>query len=436
MKKFLVVLVVLAISCFSAVAFAVDVSVDGSIEIRSRDYQDLTGNKDLTNNQVDTQERVRIGVNAKAGDNLKGRVQIENDWDDWGRLEAPQGNGQTAPGWSANPNNGRLDIREAWIDFMLPDLPVGVKGGHQLLQLGQGWFFRDMKYGSDAWLVYWGSGNNTLAGVNVKVNEGSVAVARDDVDAYVLLDVYKIDDKNTVGIDLTDVNFRNALVDTPGSDGNDLYNIGLNYTGDLGVVRLKGEVDIQTGSDKNTPGVDAKYKGYQVVAQGVVPVNDLSLNATLAYGSGKSRTDTSPDTKEMFTILDMDQHYTLLYEYKVPTAQVSGTGANQVHTGFANTEAVNVGAGYKVSKSFDAALNLWYLKAVESTNVPIAGGAPGPNSDKIGWEADLALNWKLYDNLSWNWQLGYFKPGDAYKDATGKGDDAITGIQGVLAYKF
>ncbi len=427
MKKFLVVLVVLAISCFSAVAFAVDVSVDGSIEIRSRDFQDLTGNKDLTNNQVDTQERVRIGVNAKAGDNLKGRVQIENDWDDWGRLEAPQGNGQTAPGWSANPNNGRLDIREAWIDFMLPDLPVGVKGGHQLLQLGQGWFFRSMKYGSDAWLAYWGSGNNTLAGVNVKVAENSPALANDDIDAYVLLDVYKIDDKNTVGIDLTDVNFRNPGR-VVGADGNDLYNIGLNYTGDLGVVKLKGEADIQTGSDKTTPGAEHKYKGYQVVAQGVIPVNDLSLNATLAYGSGHKAG--SADNDQIITILDMDQHYTFLYEYKVATAD----GAT--HTGFANTEAVNVGAGYKVSKSFDAALNLWYLMAVEKTNVPIAGLPGGSTSDKIGWEADLALNWKLYDNLTWNWQLGYFKPGDMYKNAAGQGDDAITGIQGVLAFKF
>ena len=36
----------------------------------------------------------------------------------------------------------------------------------------------------------------------------------------------------------------------------------------------------------------------------------------------------------------------------------------------------------------------------------------------------------MYDNLSWNWELGYFMPGD------GMGADNATGIQGILSYKF
>ncbi len=44
-------------------------------------------------NTVDTQERIMIDVNAKAGDNVKGKITLWNDFEDWGRLESNQGNG-------------------------------------------------------------------------------------------------------------------------------------------------------------------------------------------------------------------------------------------------------------------------------------------------------------------------------------------------------
>jgi hypothetical protein len=101
---------------------------------------------------------------------------------------------------------------------------------------------------------------------------------------------------------------------------------------------------------------------------------------------------------------------------------------------------------FNASKSLQVGANLWYLQAVEKTNLAVASGAlgantAGANSDKIGSEIDVMVNWKLYDNLTWNWTLGYFKPGDAYKGTytvTGaqSGTEATTGIQGVLKFAF
>ena len=92
MKKFVVLLVVVAISCFSATAFAVEISVSGSLDIRSRDLNDLNLTKDapadVAGNQRITQERVRLTVDAKAGDDVTARLPIENDWDTTGRTEA------------------------------------------------------------------------------------------------------------------------------------------------------------------------------------------------------------------------------------------------------------------------------------------------------------------------------------------------------------
>ncbi len=442
MKKFVVLLVVVAISCFSAAAFAADIAVSGSIDIRSRDFNDLNRTKDAdapnAGNTRDTQERVRLTIDAKAGD-VKGRISIENDWDTWGRLENYQANAQTESTTAPTPTF--LKLREAWINFNLPGIPVNVNAGHQLLQLGNGWFLRNMKYGDDAWVVANVTGANTVAFVDIKAYEGE-AFAADDIDGYALLDVFKLSDTMTAGIDLTDVKDRQAtLIFGPGNtaaSSMELQNIGLNFNGAFGPVNLKAELDWQMGKVK-TPGGDVKFKGNQLVVQGNMAMDPVTINFTAARGSGEKAGET--DRKDMITILDADQHYTLLYEYKIAnpsTINPGGSGApvgpgltaGEAHTGFSNTTALSVGAGFNATKSLNVGVDLWYLQATEK--VDSGAGA----SNKLGTELDAHINWAMYDNLSWNWQLGYFKPGDAYKTAAGTGTDAATGIQGVLSYKF
>ncbi len=435
MKKFVVLFVVAAFTFFGSMAYAVDVTVSGSIDIRSRDFMDLNLNKDVSGvDQRDTQERIRLNVDAKAGNDVKGRISIENNWDTWGRVEIPQGNGQNTttdtgiPGLTQGLVNTpvQLDVREAWISFNLPGIPINVTGGHQLLQLGNGWWFRSMKYGSDAWVVANVTGNNTAAFVDVKASEGLTGQA-DDIDAYVLLDVYKINDNHTVGIDVTDIHDRFGLLSSAINGvvarGSDLWNISLNYNGKLGPVALKAQLDFQTGKVKNIAGgAEPKFKGNEIVIEGKVPMDPVTFNFTLARGSGTKSTDT--DIKGYVNLLDADQHYTLLYEYKIKG------GSDLVHTGFSNTTAVNVGAMWAALPSLSAGLDLWWLKATE--DVSLNGAAE--DSD-LGWEIDAKINWKLYDNLTWNWTLGYFAPGKAYDFPT-KSADKATGIQGVLSFKF
>ena len=139
----------------------------------------------------------------------------------------------------------------------------------------------------------------------------------------------------------------------------------------------------------------------------------------------------------------MDPHYTFLYEYKTVTA----TGAR--NTGFANTTAASVGVNANITKSLNTALDVWYLLATDKDSTPIALQTNDmESSSNIGVEVDLAINWKIYNNLSWNWLLGYFKPGAAMRvnvaSATSPADigtvgnqvDAVTGVQGVLNFSF
>ena len=104
----------------------------------------------------------------------------------------------------------RFGFREAWINFNIPGIPVNVNAGHQFLALGNGWFLRYKHFGSDAWVVANVTGNNTFAFVNIKVAERNTARANDDVDAYAVLDVFKINDNNMIGIDVSNVKVRTS----------------------------------------------------------------------------------------------------------------------------------------------------------------------------------------------------------------------------------
>ncbi len=440
MKKILVLLVVLAMVAISSMAFATDISVSGMMSVRSRNFDNLTIDKNLVSGKtVDTQEKIRLEVNAKASDDLRGKLSIENYWDSFGRFENYEASGGTSQagglGGTTADQSQFLKVREAWINFNIPGIPVNVTTGHQLLSLGNKWFLRSMYFGSDAWVVANVTGPNTFALVDIKVAEGNPSLASDDVDAYALLDVFKIDENNLVGINVADVNVRSNQAGAIPFDGlgnvvgTQLINIGLNYKGKLGPVNLEGELDVQTGKVKG--GVtEPKFKGNQIVIQGNVALEPITINFTAARGSGQKSGDT--DIKQFITFQDIDTHYTYLYEYKMRTA------AGATHTGFANTTAISAGIAADVVKSLNIGLDVWYLQATEK----ITSLFDGSTSSAIGTEVDGHVNWKLYDNLTWNWQLSYFKPGDGYKKLLSTAtvektkDDAATGIQGYLTYKF
>ncbi|HYA87494.1 MAG TPA: alginate export family protein [Nitrospirota bacterium] len=425
MKKFLVVMVVLAFVGMGTMAFAADVSVGGSLQIRSRDFNQLDFDKDLHDNQIDTQSRIIMNINVKAGDDVKGKISLWNDFSDWGSnfngfstdQNFGNGFGQSTAGLKADT----FGFREAWVSFNIPGIPINVTAGHQLLQLANGWFARSMHFGSDAWVVANVTGGNTIAILDATAQKGLVNATHDDIDAYIILDQYAIDDKNTVGLNVTDAHLTNA---------NDLYNIGILYNGQASIVKWKLQADFQTGQNKTntTGGPQPKYKGDEVVLQGNVLLDPVTINILLGYGTGAKQGQT--DVNQMITFLDIDPHYTFLYEYKITTA------AGATHTGMNNTTVESVGAMWHALKSLDLGADVYFLQASEKTNVALTGGGAGALATNLGTEVDLHINWKLYDNLSWNWDLGWFDPGAVYKDAAGKGTDSALGIQGILAFNF
>jgi hypothetical protein len=373
-------------------------------------------------------------VNVKAGD-VKGKVTIENDWDTWGRFEAPQAN------HSNSGTTGNLDLREAWVLFPVPSTPIMVKGGHMLLQLANGWWFRSMKYGSDAWVAFTDIDPVHVGAVNVKISEG-VSTSSDDIDAYVLFAAVKASDTMKFGADVTyALDRRNgfgyggvASALTPTHE-TQAYNIGLNADIKAGPVGLKAEADMQTGKAKEN---DAKFKGGQLVVQGNVAMDPVTINFAAAYGTGKKIGN--KDIKQMVTFLDADQHYTFLYEYKIGNPSCAdAVHAGGLHTGFCNTTALSAGVMFAATTSLDLGVDVWWLAASEKVAEYRNPALNAPTTNELGTEVDVKINWKLADNLTWNWTLGYLAPGKGLgtEDASGgKHKDAAIGAQGVLSMKF
>jgi len=432
MKKLLVVAVVLAIACFSSMAFAADVTINGYVDVRSRNFQNFDLNKNSntdTASRQTTETAFRIDVNVKASDTIKAKLSLWNDHDQW--------NGKVYPDGTKNidgTSTSTAFIREAWIDFMIPDTPVGIKAGHQVMMLANGWFFRSNYGGSDAWIVYSKMGNATFALQDVKVREGAnVNSSVDDVDLYTAMGTMKMGDL-TLGADLSMLRDNNGTVlvgPAAGQNGEGkLYNLGLNVNGKVGPATLKAEVDLQNGKAKGS-GTDVKYSGNQIVVQASMPMGKLTLNATAARGSGDKTPVTTDKREGIVNLMDIGQHYTLIYEYRVRGA------AGTTNSGFRNTTALNVGAMFQATKTVAVGADLWYLQATEKTNInPIAAGTNGgANSSDLGTELDVKVNWQIAPGLSWNWQIAYFAPGAAYQNAAGT-KDAAYGAQGILSLTF
>jgi hypothetical protein len=439
MKKLLVLLVVLAITMISSMAFAAaEITVGGSVDIRSRAFNNLDTNADNPDSDRDTQTRVRVNVDAKAGD-AKARIQIQRDWEQWG------GTGGFANTGVAVDNGPFEQIRESWLDFPLFG-GVRLKAGHMLLALGNSWFLRNMRNGDDAWVAYTDIDSLHLGLVDAKIAN---AAHNNDSDFYALVAAQKLGDMGTVGLNFSHIVLAKEHVISATAGSDTLQNLGLHAALKLGPVNLKGEVDLQMGEYEGDPadpiGDPAfDYKGNQIVIEGNMAMDPVTVNFTLARGSGVSAGDT--DMKEFIPVQDVDPHYTLLYEYKIRTAAALdpyGFGAETgKHTGFANTTALSVGADVKLG-SVTVGGSAWLLMATEDTNIGGAQDAFGNDilSDDLGIEIDAKVNWKISDNVSWNWTLGYFVPGDAYKQTdplTGlpKDGDVSTGVQGILSMKF
>ncbi len=346
-------------------------------------------------------ERVRLSVDAKVNPNVEGMVQLESDTNN---TLGTVGKSTDKFIWgNFNSKPADLTILQAWIMYSgsgLLGIPAGVKIGHMPLALGNGVFFDHTHFGDDA-LVFFANPTKNLETdlLSIKLFEGDKFVASDDLDGYVGIVSYKIDDKNTVGLNYTYLNSSGSANDPilPANSKFSLQNLELAGKGSISGLGYNYSGDVQFG--KWTATQDAS--GWAATVGLNYMVDPVNVRAGFAYGSGNELNNNKH--KQFTAFLGDDQHYTLIYDYQLNTA------AGGRDTGLGNTTYYNLGFDVNAAKDLKASLDGYILRASEAT-------FSGQSKD-VGWEVDGRIKYQIAKNLTYQVDAGYMHAGSFYKDA-------------------
>ncbi|GBE33528.1 hypothetical protein BMS3Bbin06_00035 [bacterium BMS3Bbin06] len=384
---------------------ATQLTIGGSIRARM-DYRSNLSDQ-LDNGSGDehfarTDARVRLKIDVKVSDKTTGRVHLDNSWV-WGTSSESKGNYKEGNGRV----KGGFNIIEAWIQHV--NGPVGFKIGHMPLALGNKLFFDHSLWGDDGVVVFANPNKQVhVFGVFAKFRESKGGI-NDDSTGYVIAGNYKAGNLG-VGGDVTYVDDQVGAIH--------LWNIALRGNGNVAGLKLRGEVDLQTGKVTDA-GRD--FGGYAFLFGADYKLGNTKLSGIVAYGSGDDNPNDNKIDEFVTSLSPVPYDYAgYLYHYRMKTACSNGAlVAGACNGGIANTFTVKVGANTKVSKELSVAGSIAYLQAAE--DISINGGTPDNN---LGWEFDGKVKYKLDRNLSLTLQGGYFAVGDAYNHANGQSDDA------------
>ncbi len=379
-------------------------------ELRFRgEFREVDFDSD-TSGDADYDLRVRLSLGAQVTPNTTGYVMLETggsagDTYKW----ANAGTGAKGGYQEGNAKPGGLTINQAWILHKgsgLLGIPAGLKVGHMPLALGNKLFFDHTKFGDDAIVFFVDPTKELHIGLlTTKFREGTTNDA-DDADAYVALFTYKGQGFNTSG----DVTYVDDKKPASGIDDINMWNIGLRGDFALDTIKLKADLELQTGSAHNG---DVDFAGYAFLVGADVKLDPITLTAELAYGSGDD--DPNDDKIEDFiTSLGADLHYTYVYEYRTVNA------CNYQYGGICNTMYIKLGASAKPTPNMTASLNLFWLRANE---------VPAGQDEDIGIEIDPKITYKIDKNLTYFVEGGYLMAGDFWGTDP---DDAYAIRNGIL----
>ncbi|GBD99639.1 hypothetical protein BMS3Abin07_01676 [bacterium BMS3Abin07] len=390
------------------------VTVSGSLRFRGNlqnNTKDFDSDKPDAKGYYDT--RIRLAVDAKVAPNAEGYIQLESG--------TAQKDVYTWGGMNYKPAG--LTVRQAWINYKAADM-LGVKVGHMPLALGNKIFFNNTKYGDDAIVVYAAPNKSTkIAALTIKFDDAKKSDAQ-DMDGYVLLGVYKGGAFNVSG-DVTYIAANDAQLYGMGGSDN-LMNIGVRGSGNVGPVTLRGDIEYQTGKfAKNVVGVERKVGAYAVVVGADAKLGMATLTVDGGRGTGTKTTALATDKYKTFSTALGAQYNAPLYTFVYDLTVMGATGDKNM--GIANTTFVRLAAKAKPMKSLSVKGQLVYLRATEKTS--LRGGA---DSNKLGTEVDAKVTYKLAKNLKYYVEAGYLMVGAAYEDAAGNADNPWRVRHGII----
>ncbi len=415
------------------------ITIGGEIRVRGlaeNNTGDFNSNKTSTGDANKWDQRVRLQVEAKVTPNTTGLIQLEAgdptlgsntqaDIRNWGT----ETSGATGSLPFANAKQDAMRVLQAWILHQgsgLLGVPALVKIGHMPIQIGQaGLFYEHTKFGDDALLL----GVDPIKGLHliggtVKMSEGNSAL-NDDVNAYTFIGSYDVNKDINFGLDLTyadgqNLNHGNSFGTVINDPSLHLWNLGANAkvrVAGLGIAADVAVQDVKIVNLASNTTVDSKFMTFATKGDLDYTIKPVTLLAGAAYGSGNN--DASGlGRKDFVTSQSNIQHFTFVYEYLTPNAAGNTSG------GLQNTWYLKAGAKADIVKNLDAALQVYYLRAIngylKETDALHQDTDPSGigKSKAIGTEIDGNINFQIDRNLKYYVEGGYLFAGNFWKYAT------------------
>jgi len=359
----------------------------------------------------------------------RGVVGFEMDSTNWGEDPyAPMNSNNSGRMGVAGTDQVQLEIKHAYVDFMIPNTPLKVIAGLQPFGIGgrlvQG---RDIPgvrviapLGPQTIGALWWRENETSRTTN-QINDTygltyALAQKAFNVDAYFL---YKND-------------LRTTMKDNP-------WWLGVGGAFRPGALALSGQFVYVGGTKDLTATTKADYSAYAVELLATMRLTPaLALAGELFYASGNKADDASKIN--MYTRpFGSECHANFGLGRTVIFFMNFGEFGNQhnIQGDFAGLYYGRLNANLNVTKATNLSFNYLYIGDT-SSGTPGAGkkvnsvGRQDQDKEFVGHELNIITKFRLYPNMTFNVGLGYFIPGDIYDNAAKKADNSYainTGLQ-------
>lgn len=419
MKKWNIVLIggLFFLASITTNASAAEFNFGGQLRLRPEFRDNLDFDKTAADTQNYYGQRVRFNIDGKVNDNTKVFIQIQD-----ARYWGAEG-GSTAPGslYTASEKES-LDLHQVYAEIGIPDMPLILKVGRQLLKYGEERLVGDLDWSNNARAFdaikvnYKGEALNLDIWTS-KLTEKSITVAApspsstttaaDDIDFYGIYSTVK-----AIPFDLY------LLYRKDGAAKENRYNLGARIDKKfMDALGLMGEFNYQFGDASSTKTINAYAfavrAGYSLPAAWS-PVVSVEYD----YATG----DDGSDAKTSKTF---NQLYPTWHKYL-------GYGD---YVGWQNISAIRAGFNAKPTEKCFVSLDYWLFSLADKKDgfYNAAGAATGVRAasssntkDSIGSELDIIFRHTFNPNL--NLEAGYarFFAGDYIKDrvTTDKADDS------------
>jgi hypothetical protein len=384
------------------------------------------GNDDLDDNGNWIDQRVRMYFSFIASE----RLQLVTQWEAdtlWGN-ETPGAGRHGGGDVGADATN--LEMKNVYIDFLIPNTPIRSTVGVQALALLTGWIVDDDFSGAVFTTEF--EPFTFKAGYLAAQNENVTDTSENIDDLFISMD-YVNGPFNAALIGFyqyghdTDVSVAFVESGTPFQDStfpvgdNQLFDLGLNlgYKTDLFGLFFNGVKNF--GSyDSPLTGGDVDYEGWMVEAGANLFVSNFTFTLSGFYTSGDK--DLNDDSDKMFVAPLGRSHYWSEIMGLGTFSDVNVGDAGESDRVVANGEygaadypsnlwTVSVGAAWQALEGTKLTLNYYYIGTAKNV---LADFTTGETDDTIGHELDFYLDQDVVDGMTLRLGAAYLWADDAY----------------------